>query len=398
VIRIIAVGMLLALGVEDSVAAAPDPPTNLSGTVVGSTVNLSWTPPGGGTPATSYLVEAALTAGGPVIASLPLAGTTASIPGVPNGTFFIRVRAWNTEGASPPSNEIRVTVGSACSTAPAPPASLTASVNGTLVALGWAAGSGGCPATGFLVRAGSAPGVVDLANLPVGNVTGLQATAPPGTYFISVVAQNAFGTSAPSNERAVTVSSSCTIPGAPIAFAVGSAGSTATMSWAPPTTGGTPTSYLLEAGTAPGLANLGSLSVGGVSFSASMPSSGTYYLRVKGQNACGVGPASNEQTLTTGCAMPGQPAPPSASVTGRTANISWAAVAGATSYRIAVGTVAGASNVLSTVVTGTTHQLTSLPNWTYFTRVTALNACGSGPASGESTFTVSSGGCGGLKC
>jgi hypothetical protein len=388
VIRLFAVGMLLVLGADVngvSAVAPPDPPTNLSGTVVGSTVNLSWTPPAGGTPPTSYLIEAALTAGGPIIASLPLAPTTVTIPGVPSGTFFLRVRALNAEGASAPSNEISVTVGSACSTAPAPPVNLTASVSGARVALGWAVGSGGCPATGFLVRAGSAPGVVDIANLPVGNVTGLQATAPPGTYFISVAAQNAFGMSAPSNEIAVTVSSSCTIPGPPIGFAVGSTGSTATMSWAPPTTGGTPTSYLLEAGTAPGLANLASLPVGGLSFAATVPS-GTYYLRVKGQNACGVGPASNEQMLTTGCAVPGQPAPPSVSVASRTANISWATVAGATSYRIAVGTAVGASNYLSTVVSGTTY------------RVTALNACGSGPASGEFTFVVSGGICGGSKC
>ena len=381
-------GTVEAFPVADGVVAPPEAPTSLTGIVTGSTVTLSWTPPASGTPPSSYFVEAALTAGGPVIASLPVGLTSVSVPGVPNGTYFARVRSVNVEGVSPASNEIIVTVGTAgCNTAPAAPAGLTGTVNGDLVTLAWTPGAGGCAATGYVVRAGSAPNVANLVNLPVGNVTGLQAQAPPGTYFVTIVAQNAFGTSATSNEVAVTVGPSCTIPGAPTAFAVGSSGPTGSMTWAPPVTGGTPTSYQLEAGSGAGLSNIAVLQLGGLSFSAGAPP-GTYYLRVKATNACGVGPASTEQVLSMACVAPGQPGPPSRSVSGSTANLSWNGVAGATSYRISVGTAAGASNTLSTVVAGTSRQLTGLANGTYFMRVSALNACGSGPASGEGMFAI----------
>jgi hypothetical protein len=36
-------------------------------------------------------------------------------------------------------------------------------------------------------------------------VTSVGTPAPPGTYFVRIRAQNACGTSAPSNEQAITV-------------------------------------------------------------------------------------------------------------------------------------------------------------------------------------------------
>jgi len=68
----------------------------------------------------------------------------------------------------------------------------------------------------------------------------------------------------------------------------------AALSWAAPIAGGTADSYVLEAGTASGLANLARLSVGGNSFQALGVPPGTYYLRVRAVNRVGVGPASAE--------------------------------------------------------------------------------------------------------
>jgi beta-lactamase superfamily II metal-dependent hydrolase len=381
-------GTVEAFPVSNSTVAPPDPPTDLAGTVLGATVALSWTPPTGGTPPTSFLIEAAFTSGGPSIANLPVSASSVSVSNVPNGTYFVRVRSVNAEGVSAPSNEIVVTVGSSCASPPAPPTNLTGAAVASLVTLGWSVPTSGCPVSGYVVRAGSAPNLTNVVVLPVGNVLGLQATAPPGTYFVTVTAQNAFGTSAPSNEAIVTIGPSCTLPGAPATFNVGSSGSTATLSWTPPTSGGPPAGYVLEAGSAPGLADLASLPLGGLSFS-SPAAPGTYFVRVKAQNACGVGPASSEQVLTMACIAPGQPSAPSAGVSGSTANLSWSSVAGATGYQIAVGTAAGASNILNTTVSGTTRQLSGLANGTYFARVRALNACGSGTVSGEGMFAIS---------
>jgi Fibronectin type III domain len=101
-------------------AAAPDAPTNLIGAVAGSTVSLSWIPPVTGGAPSSYVVEAAVTPGGPVVASLPTTLTSLDVPGVRNGTYFVRVRAVNGDGTSQPSNEIAITVGAVGCVSPPP--------------------------------------------------------------------------------------------------------------------------------------------------------------------------------------------------------------------------------------------------------------------------------------
>lgn len=373
----------------DSVVAPPDAPTGLSGSVAGATVSMAWSPAASGSTPIGYVVEAALTAGGPVVASLPTSSSSVVVPGVPNGTYFIRVRAQNSDGVSAPSNEISLTVGPAvCGAAPSAPGTLTGSVSGPTVSLAWGPSSGGCPATGYTVRAGTSPGAPTLVSLPVGATTNLQVIAPPGTYYVAVSAENAFGGSALSNEVQVTVGPSCTIPGPPGAFSVGSSGTNASLTWAPPTTGGVPTGYVIEAGTTSGSYNLGTVPVAGTSLVAPVPP-GTYYLRVRAQNACGAGAPTAEQVLTMACVAPAAPGAPSASVSGSTANVAWAPVAGATAYRLDVGTAAGAANVFSQVISGTSRQIPGLANGTYFMRLAVVNGCGTGPVSGEAMFAVS---------
>ena len=118
----------------------------------------------------------------------------------------------------------------------------------------------------------------------------------PGTYYLTVVAENASGVSAPSNEALVTVGSSCTVPGAPISFSATSNRDIVTLSWAPNPSGGAPAWYLLEVGSTSGAADLGVARIGvpGIQQPAL---NGTYYVRVRGENACGIGPASDERVL-----------------------------------------------------------------------------------------------------
>ena len=63
---------------------------------------------------------------------------------------------------------------------------------------------GGYAATGYVIEAGSAPGLSDLATLPVGNVTRFVTTPPPGVYYVRVRAINGRGPSGPSNEIVVS--------------------------------------------------------------------------------------------------------------------------------------------------------------------------------------------------
>jgi hypothetical protein len=88
---------------------------------------------------------------------------------------------------------------------PGAPTGLGALVAGGNVTLNWTA-AGGCAATSFIVEAGSASGLADLAVLNTGStLPTFLATAPSGTYFVRVRATNAFGTSAPSNEVVIVV-------------------------------------------------------------------------------------------------------------------------------------------------------------------------------------------------
>jgi predicted phage tail protein len=365
----------------------PSAPENLSATVTERrTVILSWTP-GGGAVAAGYQVEASLVSAGPAIAALPVAATSLTVANVPEGTYFVRVRALSAAGASGPSNEVTVHVGTPPCGLPDAPANFSHTVTLGRVSLTWTPASTGCAPTHYVLAAGSATGLSDLARVNVGTATTFLTPAPAGIYFTRVYAVNGAGTSGPSNEEIISVGPSCTVPGAPDSFTATALGTTAAFAWQPPLTGGLPTGYQLEAGSTPDANNIAVLPLGGLSFSTPAPA-GSYYVRVRAINACGPGPASTTQLLTIVCQPPGSAGTPSPTVSGSTVTLQWAGVAGAVQYRVDVGTAAGASNVAQRMVAGTNVQISGLAAGMYFTRVTALNACGSGPTSGDAIFTV----------
>jgi beta-lactamase superfamily II metal-dependent hydrolase len=201
-----AAGQMHSYSLWGATGAAPSAPQSLTSAVTQSTVNLTWLPATTGGVATSYVVEASILPGGPVIASLDVFGTSLRVPDVPSGTYYVRVRAAGDGQSSDPSNEIMVVVGNrGCVAPPSAPQALRATVVGAVVTLNWTAGAGGCPTTRFLVLAGSAPSLGNLAQLDVGSQTGLVVSAPHGTYYVRAVATNAHGVSAPSGEIVVTV-------------------------------------------------------------------------------------------------------------------------------------------------------------------------------------------------
>jgi predicted phage tail protein len=173
---------------------------------------------------TGYVLEASLSPNGAVIASFPVSSTSLTVPGVPNGIYYARVRAVNADGASSTSNEVVVVVPGGtggCSSPPNAPGNLSSNVSGNAVTLTWAAPAAGCAPTGYVVQAGSASGLSNLAVINLGNVSTLSASAPPGTYYVRVIALNAFGGSAASNEIVVTVGSPCTAAPAAIECVTG---------------------------------------------------------------------------------------------------------------------------------------------------------------------------------
>src|SRR5262249_34073886 len=85
-------------------------------------------------------------------------------------------------------------------------------------------------------------------------------------------------------------------PGAPgAASVVSNARSTVVLTWQPAP--GHPTSYAIEAGSAAGLANQGTREAWASeqpAYTATHVPAGTYFVRVRARNGCGLGPPSGE--------------------------------------------------------------------------------------------------------
>ena len=191
------------------------------------------------------------------------------------------------------------------------PLGLVASVSGSTVTLSWSAPLLS-PVSSYVLEAGSAPGLANLANFSTGTVaTSYVATGVgAGSYFVRVRAVGSTGeVSSPSNEVVVVVGGGpCAVPGPPSSLSVVSiASGTVVLSWAAGS--GNPTSYVLEAGSGPGLTNLAITDLGSPATQLRVTNigPGTYYVRIRSRNACGASGPSNEVVFTIGSSNPTPP-------------------------------------------------------------------------------------------
>jgi hypothetical protein len=277
----------------------PAAPSALDAEVAEHAVRLTWTPPVP-SPA-SYVLEAGSAPGARDLLVQDTGSATPVLDAVaPFGTYFVRVRAAGAPPGSPeavPSNEIAVRVG--CSAPPAPPLDLSATLSATTVTPQWAA-----PAltsvSRYVIEAGSAPGLANLARLVVpASGTTFTTTPPPGTSHVRVRAENACGRSRPTPDIWLVVSDG-DLPAAPASLTV--------TELTPGLPVGTPrqyrvdwspvpgaTAYLLEAGSRPGLADLASVILPGTSLGPAGAAWGwSHFVRVRAINDAGVGPPSAE--------------------------------------------------------------------------------------------------------
>jgi hypothetical protein len=161
-------------------------------------------------------------------------------------------------------------------------------VSGLSVNLSWS----NVGATQYFVQAGLAPGQT-LVEFPVGAATSLPAAGPAGTYFVRVVGADATGRGPASNEVVVTLGAGggCTVPTAPFNLRAIVRGAEAFIFWRGSATGGV-TGYTLQVGGAPGQ-TFQQFPVGGTTVNATQ-SSGSFFLRVVANSACGASTPSNE--------------------------------------------------------------------------------------------------------
>jgi hypothetical protein len=100
---------------------------------------------------------------------------------------------------------VQVNVGGLCTLPPGAPQLAQPHIVGGSVTLAWIGSASGCAAASYSLLVGSAPTLTNLAVANVGTLTSLVTNAPTGTYYVRVIAHNAYGTSAPSNEAVAAI-------------------------------------------------------------------------------------------------------------------------------------------------------------------------------------------------
>jgi hypothetical protein len=189
----------------------PAPPNGLVIVVTAHTVGLHWRPSASEHPV-SWVVQAGSGRGLSDLANFRMRSSAPSVvvTDVPSGIYHFRVVAENENGTSEPSNEVQASVDMLCVNHSGSPSELTANQNGSVVGLTWRPSLTGCPATNYLVEAGSTPGSRDLATFLTGAVITAAAMRvnATGKYYFRVRARTGPATSEPSNEISITIPAS----------------------------------------------------------------------------------------------------------------------------------------------------------------------------------------------
>jgi hypothetical protein len=154
-------------------------------------------------------------------------------------------------------------------------------------------------------------------------------------------------------------------------------GLSVTLTW---TASAGATSYVLEAGSAPGLVDRYSGDIGPVTRLVAGAPAGIYYLRLRARGPAGLSAPSSELQVSLGttCSAPPAPAGLTATVAGGVVNLRWDAVPGATGYVLEAGTSPSDSNVFNGAVGAITSLAGVVPPNTYFVRVRSTSGCGIG--------------------
>lgn len=275
---------------------------------------------------------------------------------------------------------------------PGPPtAPIAGQIPGEGLFLFWGPPAVGGDITGYQLEVGSTPGSANIATVPIaGDDPSFFYTGgvPPGTYYTRVRAVSAAGVGPASPESAFTSSGGfCLGPFVSPTPNATVSGGNVTIAWPDPTLAA-PMTYALSAGTVIGQGNIGTFPVGAAKeFSANAPP-GAYFVRVHGQNACGIPAPSPELLVSVGGVFPLDAPAVSAQVSGGVVTVSWTAVAGAAGYVLEAGVGPLDARIARLPVAGTSLSAAA-PAGTYYVRVYAIGGpTGTSQASNETVIVV----------
>jgi len=185
------------------------------------------------------------------------------------------------------------------------------------------------------------------------------------------------------------------VPAAPALNPPSVAGPQVTLAWsAVPGAAG----YRLSIGTTPGVEHYAQIVGGVTSVTFNSPFVGTGYIRVQAYDATGLGPPSNEVTLSVGTltSVPAAPVNLQAFLSGQTVTLSWGPGMGGgvpLGVILEAGTVPGGANLGATPLPLSTQvSVPGVTPGTYFVRVYAANANGRSAPSNEVRIDMPAGG------
>lgn len=368
------------VSVSGAVTAPPAAPSTLTASSGNQFVSLAWTPPSGG--GLTYSVYRGASADGegdaPIASGLTAAAYTDS--GLTNGThYFYTVRAVNSIGSSPPSNETDATPNMVV---PAAPTGLTATRGNATISLAWNAVLG---ATGYQVFQGTTPGGEgsNPVSVPAGTAFTDTGLINGTIYYYQVSASNSAGTGSRSTEASATPLSP---PAAPAGLTATAGNTQVSLTW---TASADAVSYNVKRATVSGGPYVTVTSPSGASATdTGLVNGTTYYYVVSAVNASGESGNSREasaQPLTP----PSAPATLKAVAGNAQVALTWSAVPGATSYNLYRSAGSYSYPVLyQQGVTASTYTDTGLSNGTqYVYKVAAVNAAGEGAQSNQVSAT-----------
>jgi hypothetical protein len=244
--------------------------------------------PASGPAPQAFQLEGGLTPGS-VLGALPFGVTRSVTIGLPSAPLYLRMRTIAGGLTSGASNEVLAFVN--VPAAPSAPASLLGTAAGSSLFLAWTPTYGGGAPTGATLEVS---GAINAA-LPLGPTDNFSfAGVPPGTYTFRVRQSNGAGVSAQSNAVTLTFPAGCSAaPGVPQRLVAAKSGTTLTVFWDPPASGGAPSSYLLNVSGS----YVGSLPFATRTLTVPVPA-GTYNFTVAAANPCGTSAATALQSVT----------------------------------------------------------------------------------------------------
>src|SRR5579883_869987 len=281
---------------------------------------------------------------------------------------------------------------------PATPTGLTATATSATcttsasIALSWTASSG---ATSYNVYRATSAGGEGTTAYKTGVTTTTytdSSVSNATTYYYTVQAVNSYGSSSQSTEANAATGAAPTVPGTPGTPTVTNGDTQVTLSWT--AASGTVTSYNLYRSTTSGGEGTTAYKTGITTTSytdTGLTDGSTYYYKVAAVNGCGTGTQSGEATGKPVCTLPGAPSAPTASAGNAQVALSWSSVSGATAYNVYRSTASGGEGttpINGSAITTTSYTDTGLTNGTtYYYKLAAMNSCGTGSQSGETSAT-----------